>query len=171
MNKRSPKEQAEWAMYIARLWREGKEIYANSDEIRETLLGELERAHEALQKIVEGRDSLTQSNIAWEALNPNTPITGYRSRGMEYLIAAQTAADAERFRWGVEHARWIRHEHEAYVAIPVALEADLSCKAMRVDAIDKARKASATSGNPRIVSPRYANDGVYFCGSSEGPET
>lgn len=48
-------------------------------------------------------------------------------------------ADAERFRWAVKHARWIRHEHEAYVAVPVALDADLSCQAMRVAAIDKAR--------------------------------
>jgi hypothetical protein len=46
--------------------------------------------------------------------------------------------DAERYRWGVENARWIRHEHEAYVAIPVAVDAHLSCAAMRTAAIDAA---------------------------------
>jgi len=46
--------------------------------------------------------------------------------------------DAERYRWGVENARWIRHEHEAYVAIPVAVDADLSCTPMRTAAIDAA---------------------------------
>ena len=50
--------------------------------------------------------------------------------------------DAERYRWGVENARWLRHEHEAYVAIPVALDADLSCVAMRTHAIDRAREAT-----------------------------
>ena len=45
---------------------------------------------------------------------------------------------AERYRWGVENARWIRHEHEAYVAIPVAVDADLSCTPMRTAAIDAA---------------------------------
>ena len=48
------------------------------------------------------------------------------------------ARDAARYRWGVAHARWIRHEHEAYVAIPVAVDADLSCEAMRHAAIDAA---------------------------------
>jgi len=50
--------------------------------------------------------------------------------------------DAKRYRWGVENARWIRHEHEAYVAIPVAHDADLSCVAMRTHAIDRARKGT-----------------------------
>ena len=48
--------------------------------------------------------------------------------------------DAERYRWGVENARWVRHEHEAYVAIPVAVDADLSCTPMRTAAIDAAMK-------------------------------
>jgi hypothetical protein len=50
--------------------------------------------------------------------------------------------DAERYLWGVENARWIRHAHEAYVAIPVAHDADLSCVAMRTHAIDRARKGT-----------------------------
>ena len=50
--------------------------------------------------------------------------------------------DAKRYRWGVENARWIRHAHEAYVAIPVAHDADLSCVAMRTHAIDRARKGT-----------------------------
>lgn len=53
------------------------------------------------------------------------------------------ALDAERYRWGIKNARWIRHEHEAYVAIPVALDADLSCVAMRHAAIDAALQATA----------------------------
>ena len=48
--------------------------------------------------------------------------------------------DAERYRWGVENARWVRHEHEAYVAIPVAVDADLSCTPMMTAAIDAAMK-------------------------------
>jgi hypothetical protein len=87
-------------------------------------------------------------------------------RGVEFLVAAETVSDAERFRWGIKHARWIRHEHEAYVAIPVAVDADLSCRAFRVDAIDKARKSSA-NGGPSRVAPRYANDGADLCDSSE----
>ncbi len=47
-------------------------------------------------------------------------------------------ADAERWQWGVKNARWICHEHEAYVAIPVALGADLSCVATRIAAVDAA---------------------------------
>lgn len=43
--------------------------------------------------------------------------------------------------WCLEHARWIRHEHEAYVAVPVAWDADLSCTPMREDAIDAAIRA------------------------------
>lgn len=53
-------------------------------------------------------------------------------------IKNDDARDAARYRWGVEHARWLRHEHEAYVAIPVALDANLSCAAMMSHAIDKA---------------------------------
>lgn len=52
----------------------------------------------------------------------------------------EQAINAARFKWGIKNARWIRHEHEAYVAIPVARDADLSCPAMREDAIDKAMR-------------------------------
>ncbi len=48
----------------------------------------------------------------------------------------EARADAERWRWAVKHAAWLRHEHCAYVAIPVALDADLSCVAMRRAAVD-----------------------------------
>lgn len=48
-------------------------------------------------------------------------------------------ADAARYRWGINNARWIRGEQEAYVAIPVAPDADLSCIATRDAAIDQAR--------------------------------
>src|SRR5690606_38216024 len=48
------------------------------------------------------------------------------------------AKDAAKYRWGINNARWIRSEQEAYVAIPVAPDADLSCVAMRDAAIDAA---------------------------------
>lgn len=49
------------------------------------------------------------------------------------------AADAAaKYRWALNNSRWIRGEHAAYVAIPVAREADLSCVAMRDAAIDAA---------------------------------
>lgn len=54
---------------------------------------------------------------------------------------AKDARDAERWRWGAANARWIRHEHEAYIAIPVAVDANLSCTAMMVHAIDAAMSA------------------------------
>ena len=53
-------------------------------------------------------------------------------------LLSTAAANAARWEWGVEHAAWIRHEHCAYVAIPVARDANLSCKAFRTDAVDVA---------------------------------
>jgi hypothetical protein len=50
--------------------------------------------------------------------------------------------DAERMRWGIKNARWLRHEHEAYVAIPVAVSANLDCVALRIAAIDAAMEQS-----------------------------
>ncbi|MFT3806064.1 hypothetical protein [Arenimonas sp.] len=73
-------------------------------------------------------------------------LVGYSGPDQPQLGEAMRA-DAERFRWGVENARWIRHDHEAYVAIPVALVADLSCYATRVHAIDAAR--SGDNNAPR----------------------
>lgn len=72
-------------------------------------------------------------------------------RRAEKAEAERDAAvrDAERLQWSVNNARWIRHEHEAYVAIPVALDADLSFKAARIDAIDA---AMANSGEPKCGS-------------------
>jgi len=74
------------------------------------------------------------------------------THGDAYLIAAcdpdtiralleerdELAKDAAKYRWGINNARWIRSEQEAYVAIPVAPDADLSCVAMRDAAIDAA---------------------------------
>jgi hypothetical protein len=74
-------------------------------------------------------------------------IAAYRDECIEiakelrehYLVEiAALKQDAARYRWGLENARWIRHEREAYVAIPVALSANLSCKALRDDAIGAA---------------------------------
>jgi hypothetical protein len=48
---------------------------------------------------------------------------------------AELEAKCAAMEWGVKNARWIRHDHEAYVAIPVAVDADLSCVAMRYAAI------------------------------------
>lgn len=53
----------------------------------------------------------------------------------------ELAKDAAKYRWGINNARWIRSEHEAYVAFPVAPDADLSCVAMRDAAIDAARQS------------------------------
>jgi hypothetical protein len=53
--------------------------------------------------------------------------------------------DAELYRWGIANARWIRHEHEAYVAIPVSRDADLSCQATRDRAIKASMLAAAIS--------------------------
>ena len=41
------------------------------------------------------------------------------------------AVDAAAYRWLITNARWIRHEHEAYVAGPVPRGANLSCSALR----------------------------------------
>jgi hypothetical protein len=74
-------------------------------------------------------------------------------RLMAALAAAQgerdeLAKDAAKYRWGINNARWIRSEQEAYVAIPVAPDADLSCVAMRDAAIDQARgKGGKEAGN------------------------
>ncbi|WP_297501888.1 hypothetical protein [Ferrovum sp.] len=51
---------------------------------------------------------------------------------------SELKADADRYRWGIKNSAWLRHEHTAYVAIPVALSADLSCRAMMTKAIDEA---------------------------------
>lgn len=51
------------------------------------------------------------------------------------------ANDAAKYRWALNNSSWIRGEHAAYVAIPVAREADLSCVAMRDAAIDEAMPA------------------------------
>lgn len=53
------------------------------------------------------------------------------------------AKDAAKYRWALNHSRWIRGEHAVYVAIPVAREADLSCVAMRDAAIDAAMQRTS----------------------------
>jgi len=50
----------------------------------------------------------------------------------------ELANDAAKYRWALNNSCWIRGEHAAYVAIPVAPDADLSCVAMRDAAIDAA---------------------------------
>lgn len=55
-------------------------------------------------------------------------------------IVESLIGDAARFEWAVNHAGWIRDDESAYFAVPVALDADLSCVATRRDAIDKAMK-------------------------------
>lgn len=54
--------------------------------------------------------------------------------------------DAERGQFLVEHGEWFRHNHDtahayALLAVRLPYTADLSCKAMREDAIDAARSA------------------------------
>lgn len=64
------------------------------------------------------------------------------SAAIDALAAERDAlkADAARYRWAVKNARWIRHEHEAYVAIPVARSAHLLTYISRTNAIDAAMK-------------------------------
>jgi len=84
-------------------------------------------------------DALRQELAAvlsdWNSL---VRASGSRTNGGAVGHVAALRREAERYRWGVENARWIRHEHEAYVAIPVAVDADLSCTPMRTAAIDAA---------------------------------
>jgi hypothetical protein len=56
------------------------------------------------------------------------------------------AKAAAKYRWGINNARWIRGEQEAYVAIPVAPGTDLSCIAMRDAAISTAMEQEAGRG-------------------------
>lgn len=84
----------------------------------------------------------------------NTPESFLRDNTRHAFISACYAAphaparltdeelrkDAERWRWGVAHAAWYRNSDRAHIAIPVAMDADLSCIAMRVAAIDAAMK-------------------------------
>lgn len=60
-------------------------------------------------------------------------------------IRDELANDAAKYRWALNNSRWIRGEHSAYVAIPVAREADLSCVAMRDAAIDEAMKKEVSN--------------------------
>jgi len=80
--------------------------------------------------------------VVWNTpTGPNDEIMSQETADLLNRIFADAQAlrrDADRYRWGVENARWIRHEHEAYVAIPVAVDAHLSCAAMRTAAIDAA---------------------------------
>lgn len=66
-----------------------------------------------------------------------TPIAAQAAE-IEALRAERDALekDAAKYRWALNNSCWIRGEHAAYVAIPVAPDADLSCVAMRDAAID-----------------------------------
>lgn len=52
------------------------------------------------------------------------------------------AEDAARWRYAVTHASWIRSENSDidYMAVWVPKGSDLSCEAMRENAVDAARK-------------------------------
>ena len=107
--------------------------YAFIDDFRYRAAAELRRQHAKIERLREALEI----------------IAGYRQcvdplMGNQDVAEATLRRDAERFRWGVENARWVRHEHEAYVAIPVAVDADLSCTPMRTAAIDAAMKEDKT---------------------------
>jgi len=59
--------------------------------------------------------------------------------------AERLANDAAKYRWALNNSRWIRGESAAYIAIPVAPDADLSCVAMRDAAIDAAMEGGRMS--------------------------
>lgn len=60
----------------------------------------------------------------------------------KYLAALSRAEaaerDAERYRWCINQASWIRYEERTYMAVPVKHGADLSCIAFRYAAIEAA---------------------------------
>lgn len=51
---------------------------------------------------------------------------------------ADTKKDAERGRYMIKHGGWIRHDDYTSLEVIVAKDADLSCVAMRENAIDAA---------------------------------
>lgn len=73
-----------------------------------------------------------------EKIGLRIEITRLREENAMLLRLANLAPDAEKYQWAIKNSRWIRHEHEAYVAVPVDKDADLSCVAMRNYAIEKA---------------------------------
>ena len=93
-------------------------------------------------------------------MTAETDLLPLPSGNVAHLIAAQSAEiealraevdalakDAAKYRWGINNARWVRSEQEAYVAIPVAPDADLSCVAMRDAAIDAAMAQQGGRGD------------------------
>lgn len=66
---------------------------------------------------------------------------GANSESLSFALK-ERLEEAKRYRWGIRNAAWLRHEHCAYVAIPVDLKADLSCVALCDDAIGKAVEAA-----------------------------
>lgn len=110
-----------------------------------------------LAATIAGLREIVESCRYWE---PSACILGNMRAG-DALRAAEAAlvalaspsqpsaeadrVDAELWRWGVKNARWIRHEHEAYVAIPVEQTADLSCLAARVAAVNAAIDAARSA--------------------------
>ena len=101
-----------------------------------------ESANEETNKLRAERDALAAENERLKTerdlfFDQHAPLAAENER---------LRKDAERWRWGVRHAAWLRHEHTAYIAIPVEREANLSCVAMMEHAIDAALAKEPTQG-------------------------
>lgn len=100
---------------------------------------------EALKAKVALLDGVSQDAIdgGWTAKGLIAYANGLEVRLSALLSQVEALTkDAERWRWGSEHAAWLRGESAAFIAIPVLPNADLSCRAMREDAIDAAIEAA-----------------------------
>lgn len=71
---------------------------------------------------------------------PNAEGMAVKYIATHHAEIAQAVRDAAMLEWSIDHARWLVHEHEAYVAVPVNRDADLSSKGMRRKAIDDAMR-------------------------------
>jgi hypothetical protein len=89
-------------------------------------------------------DWIRSYSSSLDGLDLNVGIEKCRDPRDIRRIVESVIADARRFEWCVKYAGWIRDDERTYFAVPVALNADLSCVATRRDAIDKAIKETTS---------------------------
>ena len=99
----------------------------------------LAQARERLEKLVtavveQGRDA------GLVAISPTRLHWSDCASDLRLVLDALRDA-RERHDWMIDQAAWLRHEHTAYVAVPVPLSSDLSSKATRAEAVDRAFQA------------------------------
>lgn len=98
-------------------------------------------AHQELQDKSAQATEAVQANIALrQQLERMTKLAvlhrDARLAALEQLEASQR--DAVRWAWGVKNSAWLRHDHVAYIAIPVDRNANLASIGSREDVIDAA---------------------------------